>query len=252
MPIALERPGAMLRAVLFAGILLAHSITLAQQPFELKGGREAAWGSGVMPVSPAGVLVPDRSDELFERHRHTDRTRIPAFDRVEAFNWSPRAHRTSNIVFYSTMALSLAGPVLAYANDEPGVPMALVGESFLLSAGLTGMTKALVHRPRPYVFNPDVPESIKREREAYLSFWSGHAANTSALCVSSAMLIDRSQADAGVRAAVWAGAVAVPLVIGWLRVRSGRHFPSDVLVGCLAGAVTGFVVPYFHRPENLN
>ena len=207
-------------------------------------------GAG-LALNAGAFLLPDRSDELFERHRHTDRTNIPAFDRVAAFNWSPKAHRTSNIVFYSTMALSLAGPALAYANDQPGVPMALVAESFLLSAGLTGMTKTLVHRPRPYVFNPDVPEELRREREAYLSFWSGHAANTSALCISSAMLIDRSQADAGVRAAVWAGAVTVPLVMSWLRVRAGRHFPSDVLVGCLAGAVTGFVVPYFHRPENL-
>ncbi|MBK8341679.1 MAG: phosphatase PAP2 family protein [Flavobacteriales bacterium] len=208
-------------------------------------------GAG-LALNATSLLIDVPAEKLWERHRQVDRSALNAFDRNAAFHWSLQAHRISNVVFYSTMAVSLAGPALVYREDEPLVPMALVGESFLLSAGLTGIAKVLVHRPRPYVFNPDVPEELRREREAYLSFWSGHAANTSALCISSAMLIDRSRADAGVRAAVWAGAVAVPLVMSWLRVRAGKHFPSDVLVGCLAGAVTGFVVPYFHRPENLN
>jgi membrane-associated phospholipid phosphatase len=34
--------------------------------------------------------------------------------------------------------------------------------------------------------------------------------------------------------------------VGSLRVAAGRHFPTDVLVGALAGSAIGMVIPWAH------
>ncbi|MBK9273016.1 MAG: phosphatase PAP2 family protein [Flavobacteriales bacterium] len=245
------RPGAMLRAVLLAAVLVATPpVARAQRAHTLDPGREAAFVGAGLLLNGTALLLPADTAGLWARHSVRDRATLPAFDRGAAFRWSPPAHNASNLLFGSALVLSVVGPVLAYADDGPGVPAAIVGESFLLSAGLTSVVKAVTHRPRPLVFNPDAPMHERRERDAFRSFWSGHAANTAALTVSAAMLVDRADVDPAMRTATWAGAVAVPVLMGWLRVRAGKHFPTDVLAGCLAGAVVGWAVPYFHRPEN--
>ena len=35
--------------------------------------------------------------------------------------------------------------------------------------------------------------------------------------------------------------------VSYERVRSGEHFPTDVIMGSLAGAGIGVLVPHFHR-----
>ena len=35
--------------------------------------------------------------------------------------------------------------------------------------------------------------------------------------------------------------------VGIERVAAGRHFPTDVLVGVVAGTAVGVLVPYYHR-----
>ncbi len=244
-------PGAMLRAVFLTTLLLVPGATPAQRVHTLDPGREAAFAGAGLVLGGTALLLPTDTAGLWARYSGIDRSALPAFDRTAAFRWSRPAQRASDILFVSALVVSAVGPALAHADQGPGVPIALVGESLLLSAGLTGLVKGLARRPRPLVFNPEVPMRERRGRDAFHSFWSGHTANTAALTVSAAMLVDRARVDPAVRTATWAGAVAVPVLMGWLRVRAGKHFPTDVLAGCLAGAVVGWAVPYFHRPENL-
>lgn len=80
------------------------------------------------------------------------------------------------------------------------------------------LLKELIGRSRPdlWPLPPDVSE---------YSFPSGHAANTAALVGALALLLGR-------RLGVIVG-VAVLLVVGWAQLALGRHYPSDVLAGCL-------------------
>ena len=131
------------------------------------------------------------------------------------------------------------------------MPVAMAGESVLISSGLTDLVKELVHRPRPFVFNPDAPDAMKQESEAYVSFWSGHTANTAALTFTCANILQRSDVSPTTRTIGWIGAALIPAVVGYLRVEAGRHFPTDVLMGYAVGALVGFAVPYFHRPDKM-
>ena len=134
--------------------------------------------------------------------------------------------------------------------SEPLIPLGLDLESFLICNGITSLVKWKVQRPRPFLYNSEVSPEIKHRGDALLSFWSGHTANTAALTFTCANVLERSDLSRDAKNAIWLGSALVPAVVGVLRVRSGRHFPTDVLAGFAAGAVVGWAVPYFHRPES--
>jgi len=46
---------------------------------------------------------------------------------------------------------------------------------------------------------------------------------------------------------VWTAAATIPAITGYLRVRGGRHFPTDVIGGYIVGAAVGCLVPHLHR-----
>ncbi len=241
------RPGAFLRVLCFGSLVLPMSGN-AQSRHQLQPGREAA-------VLGAGVAL--NGFGLWQHHRNKstplpalDLALVPPIDRISTRQWHPRAHRTSNVLFGLSAAASLATAVIVQQGDRSLVPVVITMESGLLAAGLTNTVKELVRRPRPYLYNPDVPASLHPAGESALSFWSGHTANTAAITFSCASLVQRSDASNGMKTLTWIGAAALPMTMGYLRVRAGRHFPTDVLTGYLVGAAVGFAVPYFHRSSS--
>lgn len=50
---------------------------------------------------------------------------------------------------------------------------------------------------------------------------------------------------------VWGGAIAIPAVTGYLRVRGGRHYPTDVIAGYALGAAVGYFIPKLHEKAAL-
>src|SRR6201995_2002627 len=61
-----------------------------------------------------------------------------------------------------------------------------------------------------------------------------------------ASLLSASPAHAGARAAAWGGGFAAAAATSNLRVRAGRHFYSDVLLGGIIGTAVGYAVPALH------
>jgi membrane-associated phospholipid phosphatase len=46
------------------------------------------------------------------------------------------------------------------------------------------------------------------------------------------------------------GSLALAAVTGWLRVRAGRHYPTDVLAGAALGSLIGWLVPRLHEVDH--
>jgi len=237
------RPGAVLRALLF--LVLGHGTLFGQGAFELKPGREAVIG---------GAGVAFYGFALFQEHRNTglalpvlDRSRILSIDRIAIDQWSIPAHRASNVLFGVAVAASLTTAIIGEKGERPLVPIVIIAEAGLFSAGLTNTVKELVRRPRPYLHGMNAPPEATRTSNDYNSFWSGHTANTAAITFTCANMVQRSDASSGVKTATWIGAAVAPAAMGYLRARAGRHFPTDVLTGYAVGALVGCAVPYFHR-----
>lgn len=240
------RPGVALRALCVLTVLLGQAIH-AQTRHVLHLGREAS-------ITGMGVAFQGFSLWKSEQNRTRpipaiDLMRVPGVDRVATKQWSLRAHRTSNVVFGVATAVSLAAAIANQHGVRPLLPVAIIAESGFFAAGLTNTVKELARRPRPYLYNSAVPASAHHPGEDAVSFWSGHTANMAAITFSTANLVNQSNASPGFKTATWIGAALAPVAMGYLRVRAGRHFPTDVLTGYLVGAAVGFAVPYFHRIE---
>lgn len=105
-----------------------------------------------------------------------------------------------------------------------------------------------VRRPRPFLYNKDVPMSEKIGDNKSNSFFSGHTgfATTSTYFLVK-VYTDYHQIKGWKRIGLYGLATIPPALVGFYRMESGRHFRSDVLLGFLAGATSGILVPELHR-----
>ncbi|MDO8367025.1 MAG: phosphatase PAP2 family protein [Saprospiraceae bacterium] len=163
---------------------------------------------------------------------------------------SEKAARASDVVFY---AASLA-PVLLLADSkvrkESGAISVMYLETMTLTGGLTLMTKNLSKRPRPYTYNPNASISLKQRRDARQSFFSGHTSSTAAASFFAAKVWSDLNPGSKWKPVIWAAAAGIPAVTGFLRVRAGRHFFTDVATGYALGATVGWLVPVLHQSKD--
>ena len=241
---ARTRPGVILRALCWVLVAQTASVS-AQTRHSLSLGKEVAvFGTGFMFH---GLSLVQARRPMPTLQWPLDATGLPGIDRRVVGNWDPGAHRASNVLFGVAAATSLATALLVQGGEEPMVPVVILFQSGLIASGITNVVKEAVRRPRPYLYDPDVPPSLHHGHDDQMSFWSGHTASTAALTFTTANLVQHSDASQGVKTATWISAATLPAAMGWLRVRAGRHFITDVVTGYVFGALVGWAVPYIHR-----
>jgi membrane-associated phospholipid phosphatase len=172
---------------------------------------------------------------------------IPGFDRFNAGDWRPKAANASNVA----VLVVCASPFALFANGEERKDfwkIALMGgEAGLTTFGLTNLSKGLAHRPRPYLYGNLAPIEKQIDGEARLSFFSSHTSLAATACFFGAKVFNDYHPDSKYRPWVWTAAALIPAGVGYLRVRAGRHFLSDLVTGYAVGAAVGYLVPRLHR-----
>jgi len=167
-------------------------------------------------------------------------------------NFSRRAAHISD----GLLGLSLAAPVVYLTgrtiDDVDGDRLLLYGQSMAINVALASVAKQLVQRPRPYTYSQK--QSVRayakaQGTDAYLSFYSGHAAATFGAATTGAYLLGTSNASPALKSFAWGAGFGVAAMTASLRVRAGKHFYSDVLVGSLVGMTVGYVVPALHADD---
>jgi membrane-associated phospholipid phosphatase len=172
---------------------------------------------------------------------------IWAFDRSPTYNWSVKAaHVSDGLMFFAiaSPALLLLDPNVR--RDAPKVGF-MAFQTFALTSGITNLTKILVHRTRPYVYNPNAPMDKKTAADARLSFFSGHTSVSSSMSFFTAKVYHDYNPTSRARPYIWAAAALVPAVTGFLRWRAGKHYITDIVVGYVVGALVGIGVPELHK-----
>jgi membrane-associated phospholipid phosphatase len=205
----------------------------------------ALLGTGI-GLTVLGIYMVNNTDEVtLEDIAALDPNDIPGFDRGAIYNNSKTAKRMSDIILYAGSVL----PFMTYITRAKyqGAAIGIMAlETFLISNGLTSVTKAAVKRYRPLNYNPEFSDEDKLKHNTRFSFFSGHASNTAAVSFFSAKVLTDMHPNMKNKWMIWTIAAAIPASISYLRFEAGKHFPSDVIVGYGVGAAVGFLVPTLH------
>lgn len=243
----------MRRPICFAFIFLfviKSGWSQTESPYNFNWKRDLVYASGAGLVAGGGILTRLQTRGLTpSRVNSLDSYEIPGFDRTAINNWNPDAALASDIILYSSVTLPAFMMIDKRARKDFLVVGFIYAETALLTLGLTELTKGLTKRPRPFAYNPEVGMDIKTDRDARLSFFSGHTSITTALCFTTAKIFSDYSDNRAHEALVWTAAAVVPLTTAFLRVEAGKHFPSDVIGGYLIGGAVGYLVPWLHRKK---
>ncbi|MFT6936399.1 MAG: membrane-associated phospholipid phosphatase [Saprospiraceae bacterium] len=175
---------------------------------------------------------------------------IPQFDLSAHSLWSPTADKVSK---FGTYAAMLTPGLLLFSPDidrrDLGTIILLSAETFAMTDFVIQMTKVQALRPRPYLYNPDitVPNNLLIDRDHRFSMLSGSTAYSAAMTFAGASMFADFHPKSKYKPFVWIAAAVIPATIGYLRYRSGMHYPSDIIIGYAVGASVGMAVPYIHR-----
>jgi membrane-associated phospholipid phosphatase len=174
---------------------------------------------------------------------------VNPIDRVATGFHPKKAHRTSNYFFFSSAGLPALLMLGKETRHDARTLVALWGETLLLTGGITHLCKHSFRRPRPYVFDKNKAISIKTTTNAKASFLSGHTSITAANAFLAAKVFSDYYPESDLKPFIWGVAATVPAVTGYLRVRAGRHYPTDTIAGYAVGALIGWGVPQLHRSK---
>ncbi len=177
---------------------------------------------------------------------------INSFDRGAASNFSGTAQDASDIILYTGAILPFITLFNNNCRAETKAISFMAVETFLVTLGVTNITKALVQRQRPFNFNPEAQLSMKLTADARVSFFSGHTSVTTAMSFMSAKVLTDLHPDIKHKGLIWTTAAVIPATIGFLRFKAGRHFPTDVIAGYAVGATIGYLIPTLHKSEKLH
>lgn len=123
-------------------------------------------------------------------------------------------------------------------------------ETLSVTNAATTLVKLAVERPRPYTYAASYDPANARYDDR-LSYFSGHTSTVAAVAATSTYFAFAEEpGSARAYATLGTGAVATG-VVATLRVRAGKHFPTDVLSGALVGGALGILVPHLHRRSGL-
>jgi membrane-associated phospholipid phosphatase len=193
--------------------------------------------NGVDPLSVEEILLLDRRD-------------VVGFDRSATNRYSTTAADISDGLLLTSLVLPFSLIAGKRVRGNLGTTALLLGESFFISAGITNIAKGLTKRTRPFAYNADVPLEKKTGRDTRLSFFSGHVSTSAVLSFFTAKVYSDYYPDSKFKPLVWAAAATLPAVTGLNRYLAGKHYPSDVIVGYVVGALTGYLVPHFHKKKS--
>lgn len=172
---------------------------------------------------------------------------INRFDRSAVNQNNPGLEKFSDVF----MSASYAGLVPLFfepkATDQWKVIAVMSAETFVWAASLPQVTKVLMPRNRPFVYNDGFTMRTKREVRARESFFSRTTTLAFAGAALSSALFQHYYPESAFRYWIWGGTFAGASLAGFFKYASGQHFPTDIITGAIAGSAIGFIVPMLYR-----
>jgi membrane-associated phospholipid phosphatase len=214
-------------------------------PYYLSLKRELLYGgSGVGTLVLGGYLRSQVAELTFADLQVKN---INGFDRIATEMSSPTADRLSDFTLLASIGLS--GTLLFGEKSKRDFLKisVLFLETMAISNGLTQISKSIFQRPRPYVFDENWDPIRILSSNDRAAFVSGHTSESAAGTFFFARVFSDYYPDSKLKPYVWGLSIGLPAFTGYLRIRSGNHYPTDVIAGYFLGAAVGYLVPVLHK-----
>jgi undecaprenyl-diphosphatase len=242
------------------------------KPIDTKGGQATQFvadpvGDGAVlaiSIGVVSVLELIQSTGEIRPQQPASNVKLLWIDKL-AINQTPSSTwgTVSNLGLIGAGIFAAVDPILSGRRDGLSagfVDAVMYAEAIALTAGMTDIAKMAIRRPRPSAYveqaRLDVVYAGRTDRPSItdtnsaLSFFSGHAAIVATVGATATYL---AFARSPGKTRPWITLGVATLLTGltsYARVRAGKHFPTDVIAGSLAGAGIGSLVPHLHRSDS--
>ena len=176
-----------------------------------------------------------------------NRNDINPLDRSAIYGYSSSLDKFSYIPFYAAIPLPLVFFLTGNDMRSDYLKLTFLYFETLSVTGLFGYSATYFeNKYRPYVYDPNTSLSTKMGENAKNSFYAGHVE----IIATSTFFISQVYAsyypESKVKWVFYGLAGVSTAGMGYLRLKAGEHFLSDIFMGGMAGALSGMLVPYFH------
>jgi hypothetical protein len=220
-----------------------------ESPYETRARVDLPLTIGGIALSGLGLYLISNKDGISDAQAlRLNKNDVNSFDRFAAGNYDMDAKDLSDKFFYSSFATPFLLLIDDQVRDKAGQVGALYVETMAVTGAIFTMTTGNVYRLRPLAYGGnEVPLGDKTTKNARNSFFAGHTAATASATFFAAKVFHDFNPDSPARPFVWTAAAAIPATVGYLRLKAGKHFLSDNLLGYAIGAGSGILVPQLHK-----
>lgn len=224
-----------------------------ESPYETDLLKDGIWVTTGIGLNVVGVLLIQNKPALTEAELNAlSKEDIWGVDRWAAGNYSEKANSDSYIPMFTSFALPLALLLNENERSNAGQLSVLFIESMATTGALFSITAGLVQKSRPLVYNTSLEVEERIGNDEQRSFFAGHTAATASATFFAAKVFNDFNPDSPWKPVVWGVAAAIPATVGYLRIKSGKHFLTDNIIGYAVGAASGIIIPEIHKKNNKN
>lgn len=217
----------------------------AQRPFKLSSPGDIITIGLTIPSNIAGSHFYKKKKPLTEEKiLALDINSINRFDRSAVYQYSLKSDKVSDVLL---VVCAFTPALLLFDNEirnDASIPLVMYIEAAGITTAEIHLIKGLFDKPRPFVYNANVPMNKKVHPDANCSFISGHTAMATVSCFFAAGILEGYHPDT--KNWIWFAAAVPALTTGFFRYKAGKHFFSDILAGFVVGSVNGYLVTHLH------
>lgn len=194
-----------------------------------------------------------------------DKTQIDSiniFDRTVAGRWDIESKDMGKIFKYTAIFIIPISLLFFRGTIKRRLILLFIFMiGYKITEYFTGLSKGLVNRYRPFTYRTmeEINNLNSEAKEKFLedivdydivnSFFSGDTSLTAYGFVFFAFAYQVFYKESKYRRVVWAVAVICIILVCYYRTMSGKHFPSDVIIGALIGSLIAFYNVKIHKPK---
>lgn len=246
--------------ILLAFLLLANSVYAQKandKVYKVNVKWELPVAAGFLGASYWGFRTLDRRAALTEAEvDQLNINNVNSFDRPVIFN-DPSGYEQAHAISDVFLNFSVASPIILALDKNVREDWLDIGTMFLITHAVDNVlyfgSVLAVDRARPLTYNKDYPIHLRTGDAKNNSFFSGHVSfSATSTFFAAKVYTDLHQIKGWKRLLIYTGAAIPPSIVGYYRMKAGKHFRTDVLVGLTIGAASGILIPEFHRLKKVD